>query len=104
MVIGADVRLTRLLSKPVSHTTSALLMLALCAAPAFAYRPFDGTDAAVANQGEMEIELQPAGVMRGADQKTLIAPAAVLNFGLTKEWEAILEGQLQTPLSPAGPT
>ena len=29
--------------------------------PASAYRPFDGTDAAVAEEGEMEIELQPAG-------------------------------------------
>src|SRR5262249_61091869 len=28
---------------------------------AFAYRPFDGTDAAVADPGEVEIELQPAG-------------------------------------------
>ena len=26
---------------------------------AFAYRPFDGTDAAVADPGEVEIELQP---------------------------------------------
>lgn len=28
---------------------------------ALAYRPFDGTDAAVADPGEMEVELQPAG-------------------------------------------
>jgi hypothetical protein len=36
---------------------------AMCgrAAPAFAYRPFDGTDAAVADPGQVEVELQPAG-------------------------------------------
>ena len=28
---------------------------------ALAYRPFDGTDAAVADLGEAEVELQPAG-------------------------------------------
>src|SRR5262245_56098201 len=30
----------------------------------FAYRPFDGTDAAVAKEGEGELELQPAGILR----------------------------------------
>jgi hypothetical protein len=30
--------------------------------PAFAYRPFDGTDAAVADLGEFEVEFQPAAV------------------------------------------
>jgi hypothetical protein len=36
---------------------------AMCvgAGPAFAYRPFDGTDAAVAEPGQVEVELQPAG-------------------------------------------
>jgi hypothetical protein len=71
---------------------------------AFAYRPFNGTDAAVAAPGELEIEFQPAGVLREPSQKTLIAPAAVLNFGLSKDWEAILEGQFETPLSPSGPS
>ncbi len=78
--------------------------VAVWAAPAWAYRPFDGTDAAVADPGEMEIELQPAGVQRDGSQKTLIAPATVLNFGLPQQWEAVLEGELQTPLSPSGVT
>ncbi len=71
---------------------------------AFAYRPFDGTDAAVADPGEMEIEFQPAGVVRSDMQKTLVAPAAVFSYGLADNWEAVLESQLQTPLSPSGPT
>jgi hypothetical protein len=77
----------------------------LCwSAKAFAYRPFDGTDAAVADPGEVEIELQPAGAQWSRDQNLLIAPAVVYNYGLTKDWEAVLEGQVQTPFSPSGPT
>ena len=71
---------------------------------AFAYRPFDGTDAAVAAPEEVEIELQPAGRLREQGSTTLIAPATVLNYGLSEGWEAVFEGQGQTPLSPSGPT
>ena len=35
---------------------------------------------------------------------TLIAPAARFNYGLTETWEAVLEGQVETPLSPSGPS
>ena len=55
---------------------------------ALAYRPFDGTDAAVADPGEVEIEFQPAGILREAGQTSLVAPATVLNFGFSKDWEA----------------
>jgi hypothetical protein len=74
------------------------------ASPAFAYRPFDGTDAAVAAPGEVEVELQPAGLLREGSNKNLLAPVTVLNFGLVEGWEAVFEGQGQTPLSPLGPT
>jgi hypothetical protein len=72
--------------------------------PASAYRPFDGTDAAVAKKGEMEIELQPAGRLRDESGASLIAPAWVIIYGLSEDWEAVFEGQGQTPLSPSGPT
>jgi len=45
---------------PVSGSVIALC-LGASFGPASAYRPFDGTDAAVAAPGELEIELQPAG-------------------------------------------
>ncbi len=80
------------------------LCAALWSSPASAYRPVDGTDAAVADAGELEIEFQPAGVRRDGGQKTLVAPATVLNFGLPQQWELVLEGQLETPLSPSGPS
>jgi hypothetical protein len=66
---------------------------------AWAFRPFDGTDAAVADPGELEIEFQPAGVLRQGSDTTLIAPATVLNFGLPERWEAVLQGQGEFPLS-----
>jgi hypothetical protein len=78
--------------------------LAAWAGPAAAYRPFDGTDAAVAAPGEVEIELQPAGGLRDATGSSLIAPATVFNYGLSEGWEAVLESQGQTPLSPSGAT
>jgi hypothetical protein len=71
---------------------------------AFAYRPFNGTDAAVADPGELEVELQPAGRLQEQSSATLVAPDTVLNFGLPQAWEAVLEGRGATPISPAGPT
>jgi len=71
---------------------------------AYAYRPFDGTDAAVADPGEVEVELQPAGAQWSREQNLLIAPAVVYNYGLTENWEAVLESQLNTPFAPSGPT
>src|SRR6516164_4132665 len=71
---------------------------------AYAYRPFDGTDAAVADPGEVEVELQPAGAQWSREQNLLITPAVVYNYGLSENWEAVLETQLQTPFSPSGPT
>ena len=52
----------------------------------------------------MEIELQPAGRLRDESGTTLVAPATVINYGLTDDWETVFEGQGQTPLSPSGPT
>ena len=72
------------------------LVIALCLAassgPARAYRPFDGTDAAVAAPGEVEIELQPAGRLREGGNTTLVAPATVFNYGLSQGWEAVFQG------------
>jgi hypothetical protein len=77
----------------------ATVALALWSAPAVAYRPFDGTDAAVAKPGEVEIELGPVGALRQGSQTTLVAPATVINIGLAKDWEAVFEGRGQFPLS-----
>jgi hypothetical protein len=64
----------------------------------FAYRPFDGTDAAVADVDEVEIELQPAGALRRDSQTSLIAPFMIFNYGFAKNWEFVFQGQGQFPL------
>src|SRR5215472_15364899 len=65
----------------------------------FAYRPFDGTDAAVADPKEVEIEFEPAGVLRQNAQTSLIAPFMIFNYGFEKNWELVLQGQGQSPLT-----
>jgi hypothetical protein len=57
-----------------------------------AYRPFDGTDAAVAETGEMEIELGPVENLREGSERTLFAPNVRINYGFSPGWEAVLEG------------
>ena len=71
--------------------------------PASAYRPFDGTDAAVAEKDKFEVEFQPAGLLKDASGKSLIGPTARFNYGYTENWEAVLEGLIENPLSPSGP-
>ena len=92
------------LANIIASPCLACLWLVAAVTPASAYRPFDGTDAAVAEKGKMEIEMQPAGVFKDVSGTTLIAPAARFNYGLTETWEAVLEGQIEHPLSPSGPS
>ncbi|HET9957712.1 MAG TPA: hypothetical protein VFQ61_24610 [Polyangiaceae bacterium] len=58
-----------------------------------AYRPFTGTDAAIASPGEVEIEFGPAALIRQGQDWRLSAPAVVLNYGVSSQLEAILEGR-----------
>ena len=74
----------------------------LCVAPAsFAYRPFDGTDAAVADRGALEVELGPAGFVKLGPDRFLVAPAIIANLGFADRWELVLEGRHQLLLGPA---
>jgi hypothetical protein len=68
---------TRRLLKQIVSGLCIASGLAVWSSPALAYRPFDGTDAAVAAPGEIEIELQPAGRLRDETGTSLIAPATV---------------------------
>jgi hypothetical protein len=76
----------------------AALLACWCGA-ALAYRPFDGTDAAVAETGEMEIELGPVEYLRDGAERSLFAPDVRLNYGFTPGWEAVLEGVLSHGLT-----
>lgn len=69
--------------------------LAAAASSAFAYRPFDSTDADVAKAGEFELELGPVGSLRDGANKYWVAPAIVANFGIKDGYELVLQGQRQ---------
>jgi hypothetical protein len=87
-------------------TTAALAAAAVLACwcgTAEAYRPFDGTDAAVAETGEVEIELGPIEYLREGADRTLLAPDVKINYGFTPGWEVSLEGEVAHGLSAGIP-
>ena len=71
-----------------------LALTVISAAPAAAYRPFEGTDAAVADIGQLEVELGPAEYLRVGPERTLFAPSARFNYGFAAGWEAVIEGDV----------
>jgi hypothetical protein len=77
-----------------------LAVLVVPSRQAFAYRPFDLTDASVADLNELEIEFGPAAYRQTQDERTLIAPVYVLNYGFAKNWELVVEGRGEHPLAP----
>lgn len=84
-------------SKAAAKTLAGCILLAaIAASPAHAYRPFDSTDASVADEGEFELELGPVGRLREGGQRSWIAPAAVANWGLAGDREVVLEGKVKT--------
>lgn len=76
----------------------------LWSGPAAAYRPFDGTDAAVADFGEVEIEFEPAGVLHTTSTTALAGPYTVFNYGFAERWEFVLQAEAQAPPAGAGPS
>ena len=71
----------------------AALAATFCAPAAHAYRPFEGTDASVAEPGVFELEFSPFGYLRSRSGNTLFGPAAVGNFGLAGNTEIVIEGR-----------
>jgi hypothetical protein len=65
----------------------------LAPARAEAYRPFDGTDADVAELGHFELEIGPTHYYRLGDRNYLIAPDTVLNFGIFPGTELVIDLQ-----------
>jgi hypothetical protein len=84
-------------------TLAAAAMLACWNGTAHAYRPFDGTDAAVADTGEIEIELGPVEYQRDAAQRSLFVPDLRINYGFRSDWEASLEGDVSRGLTAGVP-
>lgn len=85
----------------LQHAASCAVALALVLLPsaAHAYRPFDSTDADVAEYGEFELELAPIGYLRGPTENSvpivgnsLPLSFAVANFGFAPGWEFVAQG------------
>ncbi len=74
--------------------------LALVASRAAAYRPFDGTDADVAEHGAFELEMGPAHWYNQAGQNYVIAPATVLNLGIFENTELVVDFEDFVALGP----
>lgn len=70
---------------------SLLLGLLLAAAPAFAYRPFVSTDAAVADLHEVEIEMGAFTLTRTGATGAYSVPQAVYNYGVVHRVEAVAQ-------------
>ena len=60
--------------------------------PASAYRPFDGTDAHVAEPHLFELEMSPISYTRMGSERSLIAPQVTLNYGTGSGFEFVLDG------------
>jgi len=70
----------------------------LLSAEASAYRPFDQTDAAVAEYRSIELELGPVSLARSSAELVLVAPALVVNYGIFSRAELVLEGKNERSL------
>jgi hypothetical protein len=77
-------------------------LFVLAALPARAYRPFDGTDAAVADKGDLEVELGPIGYLREAGERFLVTPAVIVNLGVLNGTEIVLESRHRLLLGASG--
>src|SRR5258708_21069512 len=84
------------MSRRARHAGLALatVLIVACGSNAFAYRPFDGTDAAVAEPGVVEIELGPAQYLQVGPDRALVAPTVIFNYGIAERWEMVLQGEL----------
>jgi hypothetical protein len=85
------------MSRPAKKLLLAGLVTgaSLVSTKAAAYRPFDGTDAEIAEFGELEIEFGTAYTVSRAIPLTLQMPAVVVNLGIWPRLELVLEATNQ---------
>jgi hypothetical protein len=65
-----------------------------------AYRPFDGTDADVAELGTFELEMGPVHWYERGGQQYLLTPVTVLNFGILPGTELVIDFRGSVALGP----
>jgi len=59
---------------------------------AYAYRPFDGTDADVSGTSEIELETGPIGYLYTQHDAALVFANTVFNYGFMPRWELVIQG------------
>ena len=72
-------------------------MTLLAATPAHAYRPFDFTDADVAQRHHIELEVGPLEYFTAGREHVLKAPSTVLNYGVDGRRELVVEATRFVP-------
>jgi len=81
----------------VSGSWLVAFALLLPPSTAWGYRPFVSTDAAVADPGELEIELGYFGLERNKGANTFIVPKVIVNYGLVRNLEIVGEFEVAKP-------
>jgi hypothetical protein len=78
------------------------LAFALWAGPhaALAYRPFDSTDAAIADPGVIEIELGPVAYTDLPGASVTELPVVTVNVGVAAGWETVIDASRAITRSP----
>ena len=84
-------KLPALFNRPSFRASVASIAALGFAGRAHAYRPFDGTDADVADVGVFELELGPAQFYRRGTSNYLLAPSTVLNLGIARNLEVVVD-------------
>jgi hypothetical protein len=79
--------------RPLLVALAAAALASSVARRVAAYRPFDGTDAAVAELYNLEFEIGPVGYLRDRVGPALVAPALVANAGVLDDLELVAEAR-----------
>ena len=73
------------------NVRALLVVVVLGVAPsARAYRPFDNTDADVAEPNILVLELGPA-QLQWSSGRTIWVPTLIINYGVVPDWEVVLD-------------
>ena len=81
----------------------AVLLALLVAGGARAYRPFDETDAEVAELHVLELEIGPLQLQR-SEGFAFYVPTLIVNLGVLPGWEVVVDGLASVPVgSPRAP-
>lgn len=77
-----------------------VLLCSALAGPARAYRPFDGTDAGVAERRSLEVEAGPVGYDVRGGSREISTPQLTVNWGFAEGWESVVEARHVYSLDP----